>query len=73
MENFEFAKKICQKLQRNNFKAYFVGGFVRDYLIQKNIKNISLQNFSKKFKTDIDISTNAKSSEIKKIFKMKNF
>ncbi len=53
MENS--ALKIIKKLQEKKFKAYFVGGCVRDKLLGKNSK-------------DIDIVTNAKPEEIEEIF-----
>ena len=51
----ESAIKVLNKLNSNNYKAYIVGGFVRDYLlgIESN---------------DIDITTNAKPKEILNIF-----
>ena len=47
---------ILNMLLKNNYSAYLVGGFVRDYLLGK-----------KSF--DIDITTNAKPKEIMEIFK----
>lgn len=49
------ALEVVQKLENNGFKAYIVGGFVRDYLL--GIKT-----------SDIDICTNAKPKEIIDIF-----
>lgn len=49
------ALKIVQKLEKHGFKAYIVGGFVRDYLL--GIKT-----------SDIDICTSAKPKEILDIF-----
>ena len=50
------ALKFIKKIEDNGFEAYIVGGFVRDYLlgIESN---------------DVDICTNAKPSDIRKIFK----
>ena len=48
-------KEIMNKLLENGYEAYIVGGFVRDYLLGINSK-------------DIDICTNAPISKIKKIF-----
>jgi len=52
---FEKAKPILQTLQSNGFQAYFVGGSVRDYLMDKAIH-------------DIDITTSATPDEIESIF-----
>lgn len=49
------ALKIVQKLENNGYKAYIVGGFVRDYLL--GIKT-----------SDIDICTSAKPKELLEIF-----
>ena len=50
------ALKFISAIENNGFKAYIVGGFVRDYVlgIESN---------------DIDICTNAKPSDIRNIFK----
>ncbi|MFN3603207.1 MAG: polynucleotide adenylyltransferase PcnB [Leptonema sp. (in: bacteria)] len=48
--------KVLQKLLKNKYKAYFVGGCIRDLLINRNPK-------------DFDIVTNATPKEIKKLFK----
>lgn len=53
------AIKFIEKIESNGFKAYIVGGFVRDYLL--NIKS-----------NDIDICTNCKPNELLKIFKNAN-
>ena len=52
------ALKVLKTIEDNGFKAYIVGGFVRDYLlgIESN---------------DVDICTNAKPSDIRNIFKNK--
>lgn len=46
---------IVEKLKQHNFKAYIVGGCVRDLLIKQNPK-------------DFDISTSANPEQIKKVF-----
>jgi len=51
----ETACRIINKLQKKGFEAYFAGGYVRDYLLDRKFK-------------DIDIATNAKPEEIEKIF-----
>lgn len=51
----EIALEVLKKLESNGFECYLVGGFVRDYYLGIQSK-------------DIDISTNAKSKEILKIF-----
>src|SRR5574344_2139528 len=48
--------EVLNKLNENNFKAYVVGGYVRDYLRKKKSK-------------DIDICTNAKPKEVIELFK----
>ena len=50
------ALKFIHEIEKNGFEAYIIGGFVRDHLlgIESN---------------DIDICTNARPSEIRKIFK----
>lgn len=50
-----FAKELLNKIEDNGFKAYIVGGFVRDiYLNRESI--------------DVDICTNATPMELKEIF-----
>ncbi len=51
----EVSIEILKKLEEKNFKAYIVGGFVRDYIL--NIPSI-----------DVDICTNAKPKEVLEIF-----
>lgn len=51
-------KKILNKLEKNGFEAYVVGGYVRDYLL--NITSY-----------DVDICTNALPKDIIKVFKIK--
>lgn len=55
MNNLEKAKEILTKLNQNNFKAYLVGGSVRDILLNKEPK-------------DYDICTCATPQEIKRVF-----
>ncbi|MEJ6348403.1 CCA tRNA nucleotidyltransferase [Holzapfeliella sp. He02] len=55
-ELFEEAAPILKALQDNGFEAYFVGGSVRDLLINRPIN-------------DIDIATSAYPEEIKQTFK----
>lgn len=52
---FSSAKHILEKLCENGYEAYFVGGCVRDYILNKEF-------------SDIDITTNALPTEVKKIF-----
>ncbi len=52
----ETSLKLLKKIEAQGFKAYIVGGFVRDYLL----KRPSL---------DVDIATNATPMDIKQIFK----
>lgn len=49
------AVKVCEKLDKNGFKAFFVGGCVRDTILRQPIH-------------DIDIATNAKPEDIQRIF-----
>jgi len=51
----DIAIEFINIIEDNGFKAYIVGGFVRDYLLGIN-------------STDIDITTNATPKQIKKIF-----
>jgi poly(A) polymerase len=51
----DIAIAIVKKLRQNGFSAYFVGGCVRDMIMRKQAK-------------DFDIATNAKLTQIKKIF-----
>ena len=52
----ETATKVIRKIEDNGFKAYIVGGYVRDYLL--DIKS-----------NDVDICTNAKPKDLVNIFK----
>lgn len=52
---FEDAKPIIKQIKDQGFEAYFVGGSVRDYLMDKDIH-------------DIDITTSATPDEIEHIF-----
>lgn len=54
-EKFIKAKPILEKLEEHHFEAYFVGGCVRDLLLDRPIK-------------DIDIATSATPEEVQKIF-----
>lgn len=49
------ALKVLKKIEEQGFKAYIVGGFVRDYLLSRE-------------SLDIDITTNATPKDIKQIF-----
>ncbi|WP_235822116.1 CCA tRNA nucleotidyltransferase [Gottfriedia luciferensis] len=55
MDIFEKAKPILEKLIKNGFEAYFVGGCVRDKLLNRSIG-------------DIDIATSALPNEVMSIF-----
>jgi len=49
------ALKVLKKIEDHGFKAYIVGGFVRDYLLDRE-------------SLDIDIATNATPMDVKRIF-----
>lgn len=51
----ENALKLIKELTEHNYKAYIVGGFVRDYLLGRDSQ-------------DIDVCTNATPMEIKEVF-----
>lgn len=53
---FKTGKKIIEKLNENNYEAFFVGGCVRDFYMNRAIQ-------------DVDITTNAKPEEVESIFK----
>lgn len=52
---FNIGAKIIEKFEENNYEAYFVGGAVRDYLIERPIN-------------DVDITTNALPEIIESLF-----
>jgi len=52
----ENAMEVVKMIRDEHFEAYFVGGYVRDFLMHKDPK-------------DIDITTNALPEQIQKIFK----
>jgi tRNA nucleotidyltransferase (CCA-adding enzyme) len=52
---FKKVKPIIENIEEHGYKAYFVGGCVRDYLLKRDIG-------------DIDIATSAAPEEIKQIF-----
>lgn len=54
-QKFNDARPILEKLESNGYEAYFVGGSVRDYLLQKNIN-------------DVDIATSATPIEVMNLF-----
>lgn len=56
MTMIENAMEVVRIIREHNFEAYFVGGYVRDFLMHKDPK-------------DIDITTNALPEDIQKIFK----
>lgn len=55
IEAFQKAAPLLKKIEDAGFEAYFVGGSVRDYLLNKEID-------------DVDIATSATPEEIKEIF-----
>jgi len=55
MDKISVGKEILKRFYKKGYEAYFVGGFVRDYLL--GIKS-----------NDIDITTNAKPEEIEQLF-----
>ncbi|WP_137789069.1 CCA tRNA nucleotidyltransferase [Bacillus sp. E(2018)] len=54
-EMFENALPVLKRLEEEGFSAYFVGGCVRDLLLQRHIK-------------DIDIASSARPEEVQQIF-----
>lgn len=54
-EQFNEALPVLEKIEHAGFDAFFVGGCVRDFLLQRKIK-------------DIDITTNATPTQVMKIF-----
>lgn len=55
IEPFNSAVPVLEKLEAAGFEAYFVGGSVRDYLLNKPIH-------------DVDIATSATPDEVKQVF-----
>jgi len=55
-KKFNSAINILEKFNEEGYEAYFVGGCVRDYLLNDEF-------------SDIDITTNALPDEVKQIFK----
>jgi tRNA nucleotidyltransferase (CCA-adding enzyme) len=55
IEPFLSAVPVLKKLEDAGFEAYFVGGSVRDYLLERRI-------------SDVDIATSATPDEVKEIF-----
>lgn len=53
---FEASLKVLEKIESHGYKAYIVGGFVRDYILGTE-------------SLDVDISTNATPKDILEIFK----
>ncbi len=54
-EYFKFGRNIVKTLLESGYQAFFVGGFVRDYLLKIDI-------------SDIDITTDATPKEVEEIF-----
>ena len=52
----EKAMELLKIFEDNNYEAYLVGGFVRDYILKRQ-------------SSDVDICTNATPMQIKEIFK----
>lgn len=59
------AIKVLKQFNKNNYEAFFVGGFVRDYIINKSLRNLK--------NNDIDISTNCLPEDVKTIFEKSKF
>ncbi|GIX43334.1 MAG: cytidine(C)-cytidine(C)-adenosine (A)]-adding enzyme [Leptospiraceae bacterium] len=57
-EIYQKLLEVANIFNYNHYECYFVGGFIRDILLEKN------KNFE-----DIDIATNAKPDEVMKLFK----
>lgn len=55
MELFKVGEKIIKTLNNNGFEAYFVGGCVRDYYMNRQVH-------------DVDITTDAKPDEVERLF-----
>lgn len=58
MNYLEAGKEVLRKLNENGFLAYFVGGYVRDYILHNK-------------ENDIDITTNARPLDVLKLFECK--
>ncbi len=56
-ELFNILQEISYRFEKNGYECYFVGGFIRDLLLERK------KNFE-----DIDISTNARPEEVMKLF-----
>ncbi len=56
---------IFQKLQKNGFEVYLVGGVVRDIILAGGFKNTDLKD------SDFDFNTSAKPEDVIRIFKEK--
>jgi len=59
-KNYLHKNIVLSTLINNGYKAYFVGGIVRDYILNNIHEDIAL--------IDIDITTNAKPKEVKSLF-----
>lgn len=68
MANFNEAIMVCSRLVEQGFEGYFVGGFVRDTLIE-GISFKFLPMNEKYLKGDIDIATNATPKQVMEVFK----
>ncbi len=55
IDPFLAASPVLKKLEESGYKAYFVGGSVRDFLLKREIN-------------DVDIATSATPDEVKRIF-----
>lgn len=55
LNEFSKARTILEKLEKYGYEAYFVGGCVRDLILQRPIK-------------DIDITTSATPNDVKRVF-----
>ncbi|QDP40439.1 CCA tRNA nucleotidyltransferase [Radiobacillus deserti] len=53
--SFQKGKQIIQRLKESGYDAYFVGGYVRDFLLERETN-------------DIDIATSATPDEVKTVF-----
>lgn len=58
LTEYPLEMEILNKLNNAGFEAFIIGGFVRDYLLEKS-------------SNDIDIVTNAKPDDLKQLFKEK--